>query len=93
MAKLTGNLRITTVPASAGNKPYYEVAFVPYAGRLATKPVKAGSYDDLVTILMDLKLNEDDAMRWAGKARSQGVVLIASVERTDTLLREQGLLA
>jgi hypothetical protein len=93
MAKLTGNLRITTVPATAGARPYYEVLFVPYAGRLATKPVKAGNYDELVAVLMDLKLSEDDAMRWAGKVRSQGVVLIASVERTDTLLRERGLLA
>jgi len=40
-----------------------------------------------------LKFGEDDATRWAGKARSQGVVLINSFERTDTLLREKGLLA
>jgi len=93
MAKLTGNLRITTVSGNAGARPYYEVMFVPYAGRLATKPVKAASFDELVAVLTDLKLNEDDAMRWAGKVRSEGVVLINSVERTDTLLRERGLLA
>ena len=55
--------------------------------------MQASSFDDLVAILIELKLSEDDAMRWAGKVRSQGVVLIASVERTDTLLRERGLLA
>jgi hypothetical protein len=93
VAKLTGNLRITAVPASEGKRAYYEVMFVPYAGRLATKPVQAASFDDLVTVLSELKLSEDDAMRWAGKVRSQGVVLIASVERTDTLLRECGLLS
>ena len=93
MAKLTGNLRITAVPASEGKRACYEVVFVPYAGRLATKPVQASSFDDLVAILIELKLSEDDAMRWAGKVRSKGVVLIASVERTDTLLRERGLLA
>jgi len=40
-----------------------------------------------------LKFSEDDATRWAGKVRSQGVVLIASFERTDSQLRDNGLLA
>lgn len=93
MAKLMGNLRITANPGSEGVRPHFEVVFVPYAGRLTTRPAKATSYDDLVTLLMDLKFGEDDAARWAGKARSQGVVLISSFERTDTLLREKGLLA
>ena len=92
MAKLTGNLRITANPGSDGGRPYFEVMFVPYAGRLNTKPVAAGSYDDLVSLLMDLKFSEDDSARWAGKARSQGLILIDSVERTDLLLREKGLL-
>lgn len=93
MAKLMGNLRITAVPASAGTRPHFEVVFVPYAGRLSTKPATAGSYDDLVSFLMELKFSEDDSARWAGKARSQGLILIDSVERTDSLLREKGLLA
>ena len=93
MAKLTGNLRITAVPASEGKRACYEVVFVPYAGRLATKPVQASSFDDLVAILIELKLSEDDASKWAGRARAQGVVLIPSFERTDTQLREMGLLA
>jgi hypothetical protein len=93
MAKLTGNLRITANPGLEGVKPHFEVVFVPYAGRLTTKPVKATSYDDLVTLLAELKFSEDDATRWAGKARSQGVILISSFERTDSLLRENGLLA
>ncbi|HEY9126413.1 MAG TPA: hypothetical protein VIM62_04760 [Acidobacteriaceae bacterium] len=93
MAKLTGNLRITAVPASEGVKAHFEVLFVPYAGRLNTRTAEALTYDDLVALLSNLKFGEDDATRWAGKARSQGVVLISSFERNDTLLREYGLLA
>jgi hypothetical protein len=93
MAKLTGNLRITANPGSEGIKPHFEVVFVPYAGRLNTKPAKPANYDELVTLLSELKFSEDDATRWAGKARSQGVVLISSFERNDSLLREFGLLA
>jgi hypothetical protein len=93
MAKLTGNLRITANPGSEGVRAHFEVVFLPYAGRLNTKPAKADNYDDLVALLSELKFSEDDATRWAGKARSQGVVLISSFERADTLLRENGLLA
>ncbi len=93
MAKLMGNLRITAKAAAEGVKPHFEVVFVPYAGRLNTRPAKAGNYDELVSLLMDLKFSEDDATRYAGKARSQGVILIDSCERTDSLLREKGLLA
>jgi len=92
MAKLTGNLRITANPASEGVRAYFEVAFVPYAGRLATKAARLNNYDELVGFLTDLKFNEDDATRWAGKARSQGVVLIPSFERTEAQLREATLL-
>ena len=93
MAKLMGNLRVTAVPASPGTRPHFEVVFVPYAGRLATKPATAETYDELVSLLMELKFSEDESARWAGKARSQGIILIDSVERTDVLLREKGLLA
>jgi hypothetical protein len=92
MAKLTGNLRITANPGSEGVKPHFEVVFVPYAGRLNTRPAKPSNYDDLVALLTELKFSEDEATRWAGKARSQGLILIDSVERTDSLLRENGLL-
>jgi hypothetical protein len=92
MAKLTGNLRITASPGSEGVRPYFEVVFLPYAGRLNTKPAKADNYDDLVALLTELKFGEDEATRWAGKARSQGVVLISSFERTDSQLRDNGLL-
>jgi hypothetical protein len=68
------------------------VVFIPYAGRLNTKPAKANNHDDLVSLLTDLKLSEDEASKWAGRARSQGIVLIPSFERTDTQLREMGLL-
>jgi hypothetical protein len=93
MAKLIGNLRITARPAAEGVKAHFELVFLPYAGRLNTLPAQAASYDDLVSFLQDLKFGEDEATRWAGKARSQGVIIIASFERTDTLLREKGLIA
>ncbi len=92
MAKLTGNLRITANPGSEGVRPFFEVVFVPYAGRLNTRPGKAANYDELVALLTELRFSEDDATRWAGKARAQGVVLISSFERTDSMLRENGLL-
>jgi len=93
MAKLIGNLRITAKPAAEGVKAHFEVVFLPYAGRLITRPAMAHTYDDLVSLLQDLKFGEDEATRWAGKARAQGVIIIASFERADTLLREKGLLA
>jgi hypothetical protein len=93
MAKVTGNIRINANPESTGAVAYFEVIFVPYAGRLNTKPVKLTNLDDLVTLLMNLKISEDEATRWAGKARMQGVVLIAGVERTELQLKENGLLA
>lgn len=93
MPKVMGNLRITTVAAAEGVRPHFELTFVPYAGRLATRPAKINTYDELVSFLMDLKFSEDDSTRWAGKARAQGIILIDSFERPDTLLREKGLLA
>jgi hypothetical protein len=93
MAKVIGNLRITAKPASEGVKAHYEVVFLPYAGRHNTLAVRASTYDELVSLLQDLKFSEDDATRHAGKARAQGVILVASFERADTLLREKGLLA
>ncbi len=93
MAKLIGNLRITAKPAAEGVKAHFELVFLPYAGRLNTRPARAGSYDDLVALLQDLKFGEDEATRWAGKARSQGVIIIDSFERQDSLLREKGLIA
>ncbi len=93
MPKLIGNLRITAKPASEGKRAYFEVSFIPYSGRLNTRPATAENYDALVSLLSDLKFDEDAATRWAGKARAQGVILIDSFERTDALLREMGLLA
>ena len=93
MAKLIGNLRITAKPAAEGVKAYFELVFLPYAGRLNTLPAKANTYDELVALLQDLKFGEDEATRWAGKARAQGVIIIDSFERPDSLLREKGLLA
>jgi hypothetical protein len=93
MAKVTGTIRINANPGSSATVGHFEVVFVPYAGRLNTKPVKVSNLDDLVTLLMNLKISEDEATRWAGKARTQGVVLISGVERTESQLQESGLLA
>jgi hypothetical protein len=93
MAKLIGNLRITAKPAAEGVRAHFELVFLPYAGRLNTRAAKANTYDDLVSLLENLKFGEDEATRWAGKARAQGVIIIDSFERPDSLLRENGLLA
>lgn len=92
MAKVTGNIRVNANPGSE-SVAYFEVTFVPYAGRLNTKPVRVNNLDDLVTLLMNLRIDEDEATRWAGKARTQGVVLIAGIERTEIQLKENGLLS
>ena len=93
MAKLMGNLQIKVNPGTGGERPHFDVVFIPYAGRLNTRTATANNHDELVSLLADLKLSEDEASKWAGRARAQGLVLIPSFERTDTLLREMGLLA
>lgn len=93
MAKLIGNLRITAKPGDEELRPHYEIVFLPYAGRLNTQPVRVESYDDLVSFLIGIHISEDEATRWAGKSRSQGLVLIPNLERTDSQLRESGLLS
>ncbi len=92
MPKLIGNLRITAKPGEAESRAHFEILFVPHAGRVNAKPVSLETYDDLVAFLIELRISEDEATRWAGRARSGGVILIPNVERTDGLLRENGLL-
>jgi hypothetical protein len=92
MAKLTGNIRITPNPGNETRGPHFEVDFVPYHGRYNTQTVRVTTQDDLVAFLIEIKFSEDDAGRWAGRARSS-VVLIPSVERNEALLKENGLLA
>ncbi len=92
MAKVTGTIRINANPGTSGALGHFEVVFVPYAGRLNAQPVRVSNLDDLVALLMNLKINEDEATRWAGKARTQGVVLIPAIERTELQLKENGLL-
>jgi hypothetical protein len=92
MAKLIGNIRITGVTGAEGAPPHFEIAFVPYSGRLNTKTVSVTTYDDLVAFLAQIRISEDEATRWAGRVRSGGVVLIPNIERNDSLLRECGLL-
>ena len=91
MTKLMGTIRVTPKPGSAASRPHFDVVFVPYAGRLNTKTVQVSTHDDLVAFLMGIKISEDDAARWAGRARSD-VILIPGIERTEAQLKESGLL-
>jgi hypothetical protein len=91
MKKLIGNIRITPNPGNEKMGPHFEVVFVPYAGRINAQTVRITSHDDLVAFLINIKIGEDDASRWAGRARGD-VVLIPSIERSEELLKENGLL-
>ena len=92
MTKLTGNIRITPNPGTEKMGAHFEVVFVPYHGHINAQTVRVTTHDDLVSFLIEIKFSEDEAGRWAGRARSS-VVLIPSVERTEALLKENGLLA
>lgn len=91
MTKLTGNIRITPNPGTETLGPHFEIVFVPYHGRVNAQTVRVTSHDDLVAFLIEIKFSEDEASRWAGRARGS-VVLIPSVERSEELLKENGLL-
>ena len=92
MKKLTGTLKITIVPEAESIRAHFEAVFVPYVGRLNTQVVKLHTHQDLANFLIDLRIAEDEATRWAGKARVEGVVLISPFERSDSQLKEYGLL-
>jgi hypothetical protein len=92
MKKLIGNIRITPNPGTEAMGPHFEVVFVPYAGRINAQTVRITSHEDLVAFLIEIKISEDEASRWAGRARGS-VVLIPSVERSEELLKENGLLS
>jgi hypothetical protein len=91
MKKLVGNIRITPNRGTETLGPHFEVVFVPYIGKLNTQTVRINSHDELVAYLIGIKISEDEASRWAGRARGD-VVLIPSVERSEELLRENGLI-
>jgi hypothetical protein len=57
------------------------------------KPVCVNTHEELVTFLMEARLPEDEASRWAGRARGEGVVIISGIERTESQLKDCGLLA
>jgi hypothetical protein len=91
MKKLIGNIRVTPNPGSDTMGPHFEVVFVPYAGRINAQTVRVKSHEDLVAFLIAIKISEDEASRWAGRARGD-TILIPSVERSEELLKENGLL-
>jgi hypothetical protein len=90
MKKLIGNLRIRPNQGSDTLGPHYEVDFVPYSGRINSQTVRVKTYDDLVAFLIDFRIREDEATRWAGQARN-ATVLIPSIERTEEQLKDSGL--
>jgi hypothetical protein len=92
MAKLIGTIRITPNPGSENTRPHFEVVFVPYSGRFNTQIVRVNTHDELVQFLTGIRISEDDASRWAGRARSEGVILIPGIERTEAQLKGSGLL-
>lgn len=92
MTKLNGTLRITPNSGSGKLGPHFEIVFVPYHGRVNAQTVRVATHDELVKFLVGIKLSEDEASRWAGRARSD-VVLIPSLERTESQLKDSGLLA
>jgi len=92
MGKIAGSIRITPNPGNETTRPHFEVVFVPYAGRLNTQTVRISNHDELVAFLMEIKISEDEASRWAGRARGEGTVLISGIERTEDQLRDSGLL-
>jgi hypothetical protein len=92
MKKLIGNLRVRPSPGSGSLGPHYEIDFIPYSGKVNGQTVRVTTYDDLVEFLINLRLKEDEATGWAGRARND-VILISSLERTEDQLRDSGLLS
>ena len=92
MKKLIGNLRVRPNLGSDTMGPHYEIDFMPYSGKLNTQTVRVKTYDDLVSFLIDFRMKEDEASRWAGQARN-ALILIPSIERTEEQLKESGLVA
>jgi hypothetical protein len=90
MKKLIGTVRITPFEGDKKTLPHFDVAFVPYSGKMETPTIEIGTHDELVKFLISIKISEDEAARWAARARGS-VVLIPSVERSEELLKEKGL--
>jgi hypothetical protein len=92
MTKLKGNIRITTKTEAGSPGPVFDISFVPYHGRINGLHVQITRHDDLVQYLISMRISDDEASRWAGRARSEGVVLIPEIERSEAQLREYGLM-
>jgi hypothetical protein len=90
-SKLIGTIRIATNPGDETTKAHYEITFVPFSGRLNTKAVRVKTHDELVAFLQEARMSEDEASRWAGRARGEGTVIISGIERTESQLKDCGL--
>lgn len=91
MTKLKGNVRIVYTAPTEKTKPVFEIRFVPYAGRLNAPARQIQDEPDLVDLLLLLGLTDDDASRWVGKVKVEGLVLIPEVQSTEQKLKEGGL--
>jgi len=92
MTKLKGNIRITTKNEPDSPGPVFNISFVPYHGRIKGLEVRITRHDELVQYLIGIRLGDDQASLWAGRARSEGVVLIPEIERSEAQLKEYGLM-
>ena len=92
MTKLKGTIRVTSSVQSEKSRPFFDASFLPYAGRLNTQVLRLVNEDELVEFLMRLKISEDDSARWAGKAKSEGIILIPEIQVTEEQLKNNGLL-
>jgi hypothetical protein len=90
MKKLIGTVRVTPNPGDETTLPHFDVVFAPYSGKMETPTVEVNTYDELVDFLISIRISEDEAARWAGRAKAS-VVLIPNIERPEQLLRDCGL--
>ncbi len=92
MIKLKGNIRIATKNEPDSPGPVFNISFVPYHGRIKALEVRITRHDELVQYLIGIRLGDDQASLWAGRARSEGIVLIPEIERSEAQLKEYGLM-
>jgi hypothetical protein len=92
MTKLKGNIRISTKHEPGSPVPVFTISFVPYYGKIKSLEVRLTRHDELVQYLIGIRIGDDQASLWAGRARSEGIVLIPEIERSEAQLKEYGLM-
>jgi hypothetical protein len=92
VTKLKGTIRITSSQESEWAIRYYDVSFIPYHGRLKTQVMRFANAEELVEFLVRIKVGEDDSVRWAGKVKQEGLVLIPDIQLAEDELKGAGLI-